>query len=278
MHRRHRSAGFYSLRFSLLLTDLSMIGEMLWGANGTRALGVRHWLASLFKKWMEALRIISRLRNRCRAMQIPAFRLRSVFLSGVNSLLAIWKNYQLGSTWLSITPHCVGLKETLILRYSNYSKLRYKNPLHWTPYSNQSSDFPCQKYPVKNKTNNAASSISADMYVRTCRTLAFHIDYYASLYWYLVAIITGLGKKSIVLSWPPLYLCRVVIMNQRPSVVRILMWHAPLRMDPGKTNDPTPPRNLTSGLWRYNWPLILKLCRCSSIASPSSAFRYSCLA
>lgn len=108
-------------------------------------------------------------------------------------------------------------------------------------------------------------------YICTGRTLACHIVHYASFYWYFVAIITGLGKKSIVFSWPPLYLCTAKIMNQRPGT-RLCGW------DPGITNDPTSSRNLASGLWRYNWPFILKQCRCSSIASPLIAFRYSCLA
>lgn len=113
----------------------------------------------------------------------------------------------------------------------------------------------------------------------TGRTLAFHIVHYASFfYWYFVAIITGLGKKSIVFSWPPLhtynYLCTVVIMNQRPG-------NAPLRMDPGKTNDPmSSRRNLTSRTlkdiidrWFSNGAVVLL-----TIASPFIAFRYSCLA
>lgn len=55
MHRRHRGAGFYSLRFSLLLTDLPlfenfMMGEMLQGASGARA-----WPRSLDIGWLSSL-------------------------------------------------------------------------------------------------------------------------------------------------------------------------------------------------------------------------------
>ena len=58
--------------------------------------------------------------------------------------------------------------------------------------------------------------------------------------------------------------------ESKPSLVSTLLWHAPLRADPRKTNDPTSSRNLPCKLWRYNWPQNLKLCCCSSIALRNS--------